>query len=164
MAGGEKRRPSPKEKVPKKVGVPSKASPRAVNPADPSTPVRETIFLVEDDGAVRSMARSVLASKGYQGLEAPNGTEALLQASLYHLPLHLLVTDVVMPGMNGPQLAQAIKESHPEIKVLFLSGFTDEVLATQGLLDIGPPFLKKPYGPDELIQKVREVLDRPVQP
>jgi two-component system, cell cycle sensor histidine kinase and response regulator CckA len=163
MAGGDRRRLTPKEKV-RSVGVPSKGSPRASNPADPSVPVKETIFLVEDDGAVRSMARSVLASQGYQVLEAPNGTEALLQASLYQAPLHLLVTDVVMPGMNGPQLAQAVKESHPEIKVLFLSGFTDEALAAHGLLDIGPPFLKKPYAPDELTQKVREVLDAPGQP
>jgi two-component system, cell cycle sensor histidine kinase and response regulator CckA len=163
MAGGDRRRLTPKEKV-RNLGVSSKGSHRASNPADPSVPVRETIFFVEDDGAVRSMARSVLASQGYQVLEAPNGAEALLQASLYQAPLHLLVTDVVMPGMNGPQLAQAIKESHPEIKVLFLSGFTDEILAAQGLLEKGPPFLKKPYGPDELTQKVREVLSRSGQP
>lgn len=163
MTGKGKQRLSLKRAVRHAGGSP-KGSPWKSDPPDPPASVRETILVVDDEGAIRSLTRSVLESQGYQVLEAPNGTEALLQASLYKAPIHLLMTDVVMPGMNGPQLAQAVTQSHPELRVLFFSGYTDEALAEQGLLEKGPPFLKKPCAPDVLTRTVREILDKPNRP
>ena len=120
----------------------------------------ETILLVEDEDAVRALGRHVLAMCGYMVLEAGNGREAINEADRHAGPIQLLVTDVVMPGgMGGRQVAEAVVARHPEAKVLFTSGYTDDAVVRHGVLDAGTYFLQKPFTPISLSQKVREVLD-----
>ncbi len=119
----------------------------------------ETILLVEDEAEVRALAREALATKGYRVLEAANGREAIGLAAAEAGPIHLLVTDVVMPGLNGRQVATHLKASHPEARVLYMSGYTDDAIVQHGVLDPGTEFLPKPFTPDALARKVRAVLD-----
>ena len=120
----------------------------------------ETVLLVEDEDAVRALGRHVLAMCGYTVLEAGNGREAVEAADGHAGPIHLLVTDVVMPGgMGGRQVAEAVVARHPEAKVLFTSGYTDDAVVRHGVLDEGTHFLQKPFTPAALAQKVRDVLD-----
>jgi two-component system cell cycle sensor histidine kinase/response regulator CckA len=121
----------------------------------------ETILLVEDDEGAHELARRVLGSLGYTLLEARNGPEALRLAADYRDTLHLLLTDVVLPGMSGKALAEQLARSHPGLKTLFMSGYTDNAIAHHGVLDPGTAFLQKPFGPVELARKVRAVLDAP---
>lgn len=120
----------------------------------------ETILLVEDDKTVRNLVRETLQNKGYTILEAHQGGEALSLAGQYQGQLDLLLTDVVMPQMSGRQLAEWLKIIHPEIKVLFMSGYTDDAVVRHGLLAAEVEFLPKPFLPSALIAKVREVLDK----
>jgi CheY-like chemotaxis protein len=120
----------------------------------------ETILLVEDEQGVRNLIRTVLRSCGYQVLEAGNGRQALEVARSYAAPIALLVTDVVMPEMTGAQTAEAIQGIHPGIKVLFLSGYTDDAVVRHGVLEAKVEFLQKPFSPQRLASKVREVLER----
>lgn len=122
----------------------------------------ETVLLVEDEDTVRSLACQVLAENGYTVLAARHGPEALSLCEHYHQPLHLLVTDVVMPQMSGHELAQQLLQLRPELKVLYISGYTDEALVHHGILEAGIFFLQKPFTPNALAGKVREVLDAPV--
>jgi PAS domain S-box-containing protein len=119
----------------------------------------ETILVVEDQKAVRSFAKTALRQHGYQVIEASDGDEALSVAKQHSGQIQLLVTDVVMPGLNGRELSIRLKELCPNLKVLFISGYTADVIANRGVLDPGVAFLHKPFGPEELAQKVREVLD-----
>ncbi|MBN1993105.1 MAG: response regulator [Anaerolineae bacterium] len=120
----------------------------------------ETILLVEDDDMVRELARQALRQDGYQILEARNGREALKVCEQANQTIHLLLTDVVMPGgLNGHDVAQHLRAIHPEIKVLYMSGYVDEAIAQYGILDAGATFLQKPFSPVALSLKVREVLD-----
>jgi PAS domain S-box-containing protein len=124
-------------------------------------PVRrgtETVLLVEDEDGVRKLARLVLARSGYTVVEARNGGEALLQCRGHSGPIHLLVTDMVMPNMSGRQVAEALTAERPGLKVLYLSGYTDDAIVRHGLLAPDAPFLQKPFTPDALSAKVREVL------
>jgi CheY-like chemotaxis protein len=114
---------------------------------------------VEDDAAVRRLARSVLQKRGYQVLEARDGREALLLAAQCALPVDLLVTDVVMPGLGGRGLAERLRPTCPAMKVLFISGYTDGHLDRQRVLEPGTAFLAKPFQPQTLARKVRQVLD-----
>ena len=124
----------------------------------------ETILLVEDEEPVRVLGRDVLQRCGYTVLEAKQGREAVQLAEQHTGPLHLLVTDMVLRGgMNGRQVAEAVLARHPETKVLYTSGYTDDVVVRNGLLEAGAAFLQKPYTPSLLTQKVREVLDRGVR-
>jgi CheY-like chemotaxis protein len=118
----------------------------------------ETILLVEDDAAVRSLSRHVLERADYAVLEAASGDEALELAAAYPSPIHLLVTDVVLPGMGGRQVAEALRELRPEIKVLYVSGYTDDAVVRHGVLQEDVQFLQKPFPPQALAKKVREVL------
>jgi two-component system, cell cycle sensor histidine kinase and response regulator CckA len=119
----------------------------------------ETILLVEDQEAVRSFARHVLLAEGYTVLEARDGEEAFQVAQQRQGPIHLLVTDVVMPRMGGRPLADLLARDRPEIRVLFVSGYTDETITRYGVPEAGRAFLQKPFTPVRLAQKVREVLD-----
>ena len=116
--------------------------------------------MVEDDERVRNVATKVLRNAGYRVLSASNGEAALDLASHDREPIHLLVTDVVMPGMNGRQLAEHLAEGHPETRTLFTSGYTDNIIAHHGVLERGIEFLSKPYALEALTRRVREMLDK----
>lgn len=119
----------------------------------------ETILLAEDEPAVRSLIRKVLQRSGYLVLEACHGTEAIQVAEQHVSAIDLLVTDVVMPQISGPQLAQHLALVRPAMKVLFISGYIDSTINGQALLNTSASFLQKPFTPDELLRKVRAVLD-----
>jgi two-component system cell cycle sensor histidine kinase/response regulator CckA len=119
----------------------------------------ETVLLVEDEEVVRQLACEVLRGCGYQLLDAANGKEALLTCESYPQPIHLLVTDVIMPGMSGPELAGRLSKPRPEMKTLYMSGYADNAIIHQGVLDNGADFIQKPFSTDDLALKVREVLD-----
>lgn len=120
----------------------------------------ETILIVEDEEQVRRAAVEVLNVLGYQVFEAANGTQALQLAEIYKKPVDLLLTDVVMPKMNGKELAQKFLELHPEAAVLFMSGYTDDIIAHHGILDEEINFIGKPFSPSDLAVKVREALSK----
>jgi len=119
----------------------------------------ETILLAEDDEMVRNLVRGVLKTYGYKVLDAMNGGGAFLICERHEHPIHLLLTDVIMPEMSGSELADRLILLKPEMKVLYMSGYTDNAIVNQGILDSEKPFLQKPFTPDILAHKVREVLD-----
>ena len=119
----------------------------------------ESILIVEDSDQVRRLAESVLKRNGYQVLTAKDGAEALEAMASHDLPVNLLLTDVVLPGMNGRELYEKAAESYPSMKVLYMSGYTDNVIAHRGVLDEGVQFIQKPFTVYGLAVKVREVLD-----
>jgi len=137
--------------------VPGQASPVA-RPNDEPPRGCETVLLVEDDEAVRRLAHDVLASLGYAVVAASDGTQALARLEEHPCAIDLVVTDVVMPGMNGRVLAEKVARIHPRAKVLYASGYTDDVIAHQGVLHPGVHFIAKPYTPRALADKVRDVL------
>jgi len=119
----------------------------------------ETILLVEDAEMVRTLGEKILTQSGYAVLMACNGAEALRLCREYTDPIHLLLTDVVMPGMSGRELADQVTLMHPETKILYMSGYTDETIVHHGLLKPGIAFLQKPFSTSELTRKLREILD-----
>ena len=123
----------------------------------------ETVLVAEDEAAVRAVTRQVLARQGYVVLEAPHGGAALDIAAQHRGPIHLLVTDVVMPGLSGRQLADQLARLRPDTKVLYVSGYTDDAVVRHGVLEAGIAYLQKPFTTDSLARKVREVLDRPAR-
>jgi two-component system cell cycle sensor histidine kinase/response regulator CckA len=118
----------------------------------------ETILLVEDEEAVRELIRTVLTGHGYDVIPARDPEHAVQIASSYAHEIHMLLTDVVMPGMSGRELANQVSQRRRGIRVLFMSGYTDNVITTGGMLEKGLAFLQKPFSPHSLVQKVREVL------
>ena len=122
----------------------------------------ETILLVEDEEAVRELASRILSAKGYSVVAAKSTREAEEFAEKHRGEIHLLLTDIIMPGTSGRELARRITRRHPRTRVLYMSGYTDNVLAQGGVLEAGLSFLQKPFTPGALAQKVRDVLDSPV--
>jgi signal transduction histidine kinase/ActR/RegA family two-component response regulator len=145
-----------------KIYLPSAEAKAAADAAEqaPAAALRgsETILVLEDEARVRKLICEVLAGRGYQVLEAVRGEEAIRMAAEHQGRIHLLLTDVVMPEMSGPQALEQIRARHPNMKVLFMSGYTDEAMVHHGILDSGAPFLQKPFLPETLARKVREVL------
>ncbi len=143
--------------------------PRAREPAPASCPPpqpearpapgSETILLAEDDPAVREMTRLILCRRGYTVLACPGGKEALALGAEQLCGVRLLVSDVVMPGMNGRELARRLREGNPGLKVLLISGYADELSTGEGFLDQGIHFLPKPYSPANFLARVRALLD-----
>ncbi|MDP2646234.1 MAG: response regulator [Desulfobacterales bacterium] len=120
----------------------------------------ETLLIVEDDHALRNLARQVLEKHGYRILTAENGEDALRISKAHAGPIHLMLTDVVMPKMSGKETAARLQPLYPRMKVLYMSGYPQEIIAPKGVLASGVNFIKKPFRPQELAQKVRKVLDR----
>jgi PAS domain S-box-containing protein len=118
----------------------------------------ETVLLVEDDESLRPLMRRVLETHGYAVLEARHGKDAMRVATGHGGDVHLVITDVVMPEMGGRELAERLASARPSSKILFVSGYTDDVVIRQGILDKGRAFLQKPFTPQELLTKAREVL------
>jgi len=122
-------------------------------------PGTETILLVEDEANLRYLARQYLEKQGYKVIEAADGAVAMQIAVAHESVIHLLLTDVIMPGMNGRELAQRISEIRPNVKILYMSGYTENVIGHNGMLDAGVNLLQKPFNLRDLRSKVREVLD-----
>jgi CheY-like chemotaxis protein len=118
----------------------------------------ETILVAEDEQIVRVLIRKVLEQAGYTVLVAGGGAEALQVAARHTGRIHLLVSDVVMPGMSGRELARRLLEARPDTKVLYLSGYADDAVERHGVLDPGTAFMQKPFSPSALALRVRDVL------
>ena len=120
---------------------------------------RETILLVEDQQAVRLLLTTVLSEYGYRLLEASNGQEALRLVAATNTPIDLLVTDVVMPQMTGPALAEQLRRQWPDLRVLFMSGYVEGAVLPAFFAEPGTGFIQKPFLPAELAKKLRDLLD-----
>lgn len=131
-------------------------------PQEENTPVggTETVFLVEDEAQVRMLVRQTLETRGYRVIEAANAQEALRLFKEKHPDFDLLLSDVVMPGIKGEELASYFQTLLPEVAVLLMSGYTDERVTSESILQQGYGFIQKPFSPKELLAKVREVIDR----
>jgi CheY-like chemotaxis protein len=137
-------------------------APQAHGAEKPSSDIprgSETVLLVEDAEPFREVVRQFLQQGGYNVLAAGDGTAALAAARYHPGPIHILLTDVVMPGLSGPQLAQELRMAHPCMRVLFMSGYTDDALGQHGVLEEGIALLEKPFTRGSLLRKLREVLD-----
>ena len=119
----------------------------------------ETVLVVEDEPQVRALVKRCLAGRGYHVLEASHGGEALEVAAEHQGPIHLLLTDVVMPHLSGRELAERLRAVRPDVRLLFVSGHSDEAIQRHGMLAPDSAFLQKPVDPDVLMRMVREILD-----
>jgi two-component system cell cycle sensor histidine kinase/response regulator CckA len=144
-------------RLPRAVGA-AVALPQA-NPASQMPGGTETILVAEDEERIRELVLVILRRLGYKVLAAADGQEALALAEAYPQPIHLLLTDVVMPKMNGQELARRFTPLHPESRILFTSGYAEDSIVHHGVVEAGLSFLAKPYLPQTLAKKVREVLD-----
>ena len=133
----------------------------AVAPASAPAAGTETILLVEDEAVVRQLVAEILETTGYTVLQAGDGPSALELLRRHAEPVELLVTDVVMPGMSGPEVAKAVTAMRPGMHVLYTSGYTDQAIGHHGVLEPGIAFLQKPFSADDLTTKVRGLLDEP---
>jgi PAS domain S-box-containing protein len=151
-----------------KVYLPRVAGPgeavEATPPAPPLDRGSETILLVEDEDLVRQVVRRMLERNGYQVLEAARGQEALRLSEDHPGPIHLVLTDVVMPGMNGRDTVTALLARRPEVRVLYMSGHTENAIVHHGMLETGLAFIQKPFKYEDLMAKVREILEGPSPP
>jgi DNA-binding NtrC family response regulator len=128
-------------------------------PAEQSPRGCETVLLVEDEASVRQASRQFLIQSGYNVLEAFDGEDALRAAREHDGPIHLMITDVVMPRISGPRLAEQLADDRPDMKVLFVSGYAERTVLQHGKIDITQRFLQKPFSLKTLARKVREVLE-----
>jgi two-component system, cell cycle sensor histidine kinase and response regulator CckA len=119
----------------------------------------EIVLIVEDDEAIRRVAVRVLRNEGYSVLQAASAEEALEMDAHALARVDLMITDVVLPGLNGRQLADALRSTHPDMRVLFVSGYTEDAIVHHGVLDEGIAFLPKPFSPRALLSRVRTMLD-----
>ena len=119
-------------------------------------------MLVEDEEALRKLVMNVLQNKGYTVIAPENVAEALKMLQKHMGPIHLLLTDVVMPVLSGRELAERVTSLHKETKVIYMSGYTNDAIVQHGVLDPGLNFVQKPFSPDTIARKVREVLDQPL--
>jgi CheY-like chemotaxis protein len=134
--------------------------PHAVGREEPATAAGTgTVLLVEDEPAVRAVVAEMLAGSGYSVMAAADGAEALRLSSAHDGEIHLLVTDVVMPGMSGQEVARRIGEARPQTRTLFVSGYNEDAIQQHGVLAPGTAFLEKPFSASDLARKAREVLD-----
>jgi len=144
--------------LPRDLSATVASNPRATAPPTQLNGI-ETVLVVEDDAALREIARRSLSGAGYTVLTAANGDEALRACAEFEGTIHLLLTDVVMPGMSGKTLAERLKEAMPRMKVVYMSGYADDALSRHGVLSEGTMFLSKPFSGGDLMRKVREALD-----
>jgi CheY-like chemotaxis protein len=135
--------------------------PPLARPGAPLPRGTETVLLVEDAHPLREMIREILEGAGYTVLEYSDPEEALRQVRTLNAPVRLLLTDVVMPRLSGPELARGVQSARPDIKALFMSGYTDEAMGLHGVLGVGTQFIQKPFTADALIRKVRAAIDEP---
>jgi CheY-like chemotaxis protein len=124
----------------------------------------ETILVVEDQDQVRATAQAILARSGYVVLSAASADAALRLAEQHPMPIDLLLADVIMPGMNGPELARVLVARQPDMRVLFTSGYVDRALVRESVIEAGHRFIQKPFSPDSLLREVRVTLDAPRTP
>jgi CheY-like chemotaxis protein len=139
----------------------AEAAAEALPAASPKTGT-ETVLIVEDERALRELVAEVLAAAGYTVLEAQTGTEAILISKGHAGPIHVLLTDLVMPEMSGRDLAEKIGLSRPSMKVLYMSGYTDDAVLRHGTLESDHAFIQKPFTEDGVLGKLRQVLDHPL--
>ena len=131
-----------------------------LNQSSRVSPAATNILLTEDQPEVQSIARAILTRHGYTVLPAASGEEALrILGEHPDRPIHVLLTDVVMPSMSGPDLARRVRSSRPEVAVLYMSGYTDDAIVRQGVLEAGVAFIQKPFTPDGLLRRIRDVLN-----
>jgi two-component system, cell cycle sensor histidine kinase and response regulator CckA len=138
----------------------------AAHPVSKLVPVRDghqTILLVDDDQQLRRLAHTVLTKSGFTVIDADNADAAWRIAAGHRGPIHLLLADVVMAGPGGPEIARRISTERPQMRVLYMSGHTDDTIVHHGVLEAGIAFLPKPFAPQRLVEKVQEVLEAPVQ-
>ncbi len=155
---------APKEGTTFKIYLPRvksqrKSSGRIPRPGTAQLSGDETVLLVEDEEELRRLVARILTSYGYQVLVAENGEEALRLAQQTRETIHLVLSDVIMPDLYGPEVARRIRALRPDVRVLHMSGYTDNAVVLQGVLDEGLPYLQKPFTPSALAARVREVLD-----
>jgi DNA-binding response OmpR family regulator len=120
----------------------------------------ETVLLIEDDSSLRDLVCEILEGAGYTVLVADNGTKALRITEEYAGPIHLIVTDVIMPGPTGRHTAETIRAARSEVEILYMSGYTTEAIGKHGVLSPGARFLGKPFTTEDILRKVRDLLDR----
>ncbi|HSR67077.1 MAG TPA: two-component regulator propeller domain-containing protein [Acidobacteriota bacterium] len=142
----------------------AKPAARSSKAKPPKAEGRETILVVEDDDGIRQLIAAILSKKGYQCLEASNGTAALEKVEGHRGHIDLLLTDVVMPGINGKELARRLSSSLRGLKVVFMSGYTEDAIDRHGVLEPGTHFLQKPFTPASLVSLIREILDGTARP
>ena len=142
----------------------SKEAPAASPAPPPRKGGAETVFLVEDEEIVRAMLGEVLKAQGYKVVEAKHGPEAIELAAQHKGPIDLLISDMLMPEMNGWELAQRMTAVRPELPVLYITGYSDEEARRFGKFDVGAQFLQKPFRPDAFLGKTREILDAKKRP
>jgi CheY-like chemotaxis protein len=140
------------------VAPPGQAAEAVPTPGPARIQGGETVLVVEDQDAVRQLVELVLDGYGYQVLTAASGPEALERAAEFSGRIHLLLTDVILPGMNGREVSEALVAARPGLKVLYMSGHSEETIGHRGVLDSGLAYLSKPFSPEELAVKVREQL------